>query len=232
MQTNNENHLIVIADTFNKLIHPRNQKSFKYAQKKLRTLILKYLNSGNILDVGGGDGKHIEGFQNSIVSDICLKPLQLALQKQHKAVQSDAHFLPFKNKTISLVLLSHVLLHSPTPSAVLKEICRVLVFNGILVLVLPNAAGFFQIYKLLRYGQVKPMGNPPQGHSLQYHQYTVENTRQLLEKHNFTVLEMHGDVITVPWLWKWGKWFAFSSLLATKYPKISDSLFIIAQLKT
>lgn len=226
-----DTHLENIRNTFNRHASPRNPDAFFSLKEKVQSVLKKYASDGNMLDLGGGDGTLTQPFTNVVLADFCPEPLHRAAAANHAAIQCDMHKLPFKSNAFALAFLCHVLQHSPSPSAALMEIKHVLRHDGILILVLPNAASVFQIYKLIRKGQVKPLGNPPLENALQCHQYTVENTIQLLSENAFHILEIRGDIISLPLLRKWKGWYSASSKLASSFPKLSDSIIVVAQNK-
>lgn len=222
-------HLDNIKQAFDHDTQPRNLKAYNLSKSILHHLLSAHFRDGKMLDLGGGEGTLTETLNNVIVADYCMDPLRRAARKNYEAACCDMHCLPFKNDSFSLIMMSHVLQHSFQPNKVISEVIRTLKIGGILILIVPNAAGLFQLLKLIRTGQVRPMGNPPQRDVMQGHQYTFENTRQWLLERGFKILHITGDFLSIPVLWKWSKWYLFSHKISRIFPKLSDSLIFVVQ---
>ncbi len=100
-----------------------------------------------ILDCGCGEGFHLvvlnelfPGIQlyGLDYDDKVLQKARQANKKNVKIVQGDIYRLPFKNEFFDKIILSEVLEHLDDDSKALKEVCRALKKNGILVITVPN----------------------------------------------------------------------------------------------
>jgi ubiquinone/menaquinone biosynthesis C-methylase UbiE len=93
---------------------------------------------GSVLDLGCGDGSHMELLSSTggrvIGMDVSLDLLDLA-RAIAPVVTAAGERLPFADGSFDLVYLSHVLHHAWDPRAVLREIRRVLVPGGALMLI-------------------------------------------------------------------------------------------------
>lgn len=222
-------HLDNIKQAFDRMTQPRNLLTYNLSKNILHSLLSTYFREGKMLDLGGGEGTLTETFKNVVVADYCIEPLLRAARKNHETTRCDMHSLPFKNDSFSLIIMSHVLQHSFQPNKVISEVIRTLKIGGILILIVPNAASIFQIFKLIKTGQVRPMGNPPQKDVMQGHQYTFENTKQWLLERGLKILHITGDFMSIPVLWKWSKWYLISHKISRSFPKLSDSLIFVVR---
>jgi len=110
-------------------------------ERKQRTIPLV---KGKTLEVGCADGwmtKHIAKKVETYVVDISVTHLQIARKKASKAnyILSDAHRLPFKERSFNTVICEEVLEHLQTPPKAINEIHRVLKKGGTTIITVPNA---------------------------------------------------------------------------------------------
>ncbi len=104
----------------------------------LERSLLQTLPAGSvILDLGCGDGSHLEllatgGF--AVGADTSLPALRRAVATS-PVVAAEGEHLPFSAETFDLVYVSHVLHHAADPRALLDEVRRVLRPGGKLMLI-------------------------------------------------------------------------------------------------
>lgn len=109
--------------------------------KKRQTVAELAGNSTRILEIGCGWGRNLPSFRTAIGLDISLPFLKTARNYvSNDLVLGDANALPFRDGTFELVIMTEVIEHLDEPSMVLREIRRVLVSQGRLVLSTPNKA--------------------------------------------------------------------------------------------
>lgn len=85
-------------------------------------------------------------------------PFQIGCCAQRDAmVQSDAHHLPFASHSIDLVVLPHILEFDPHPHQILREVERVLVPEGSVVVVGFNPFSLWGLRRLM----ARRRGEPP-----------------------------------------------------------------------
>ena len=100
--------------------------------------------NGTILEIGSGGGYAISHIKKTNIDYVPLD-IPIASLKGIKSiseiiiypVSGDAYNLPFKDNHFSVIILSEVLEHLQDPKAALKEICRVLSDDGILIISVP-----------------------------------------------------------------------------------------------
>ncbi len=85
------------------------------------------------LEVGAGSGRFAEKFR-LIGIDISEKMLKLARSRGVEVIRGDALNLPFKSGTFDLVLLAFTICFLDDPARALKEVRRVLVRRGLVLL--------------------------------------------------------------------------------------------------
>lgn len=136
----------------------RNPFSKIYKQKKQDTIRLINGSEGprTILDIGGGMGRlSLElalSDQNRVVLvDISTDMLKLAIGRAEnidkiRPVNSDAHQLPFRDRTFDFVVGLDLLCHMKRPEAVLGEFHRVLKDSGTLIIDSTNSNPLWTIF--------------------------------------------------------------------------------------
>ncbi len=182
---------------------------------------------GRVLDLGGYSGDYTAG-RKAVVFDLSWNALKEAKRRGLPAVQGDFHHLPFKPRAFAAVVACHVLEHSPDPSGVLREIGALLPEGGALALLLPNAAGAGQIWKLLAHGDVKPAGNRPGEPPQHLHQYTRRNLEPLLAAAAFRVSRWAGDCVFFPGVFRW-RAYGLARLMGRLLPSRAESLAVLCR---
>jgi demethylmenaquinone methyltransferase/2-methoxy-6-polyprenyl-1,4-benzoquinol methylase len=128
--------------------------------KRVKT-ILALMNDNKeqrILEVGCGAGNILEKAPGDKLFgvDISAFILSKAKQKLNEKVslfQADAQNLPFKDQTFKQIICSEVFEHLLDPSVSLKEIARILDYQGIAVVSIPNERWINRIKRILiRFG--------------------------------------------------------------------------------
>lgn len=111
------------------------------------------LPSKNVLDIGCATGlllNHLKGmgFHTTGV-EICEASADYAINTHGLNVhKKPLEEVGFEDESFSVVHLSHLIEHVPSPSSVLKEIHRILQKDGYMILTTPNEEGMFsRIYK-------------------------------------------------------------------------------------
>lgn len=129
----------------------------------------KELLKGVVLDLGCA-GRLPEKFITDDAKYIGLDYYYTAtkLYHSHPDIYANAEYLPFANNSINTILLLDVLEHLPVPENCLKEISRVLVTGGSLVIHVPF---------------IYPIHDSP----LDFHRWTQFGLRNLIEKSGLTV---------------------------------------------
>ncbi len=98
----------------------------------------KEVNGGFVLDVGSGPGRDALILKKHNLDVICLdaskEMVNLTIQKELPTIKADFLKIPFNNKSFSGVWAYTSLLHIPKKDLkkALKEINRVLIYNGVL----------------------------------------------------------------------------------------------------
>jgi ubiquinone/menaquinone biosynthesis C-methylase UbiE len=132
------------------------------------SITVKSIRFDSFLEVGCGDGmvlKKLKTFlqnKNAWAIDIDLLEIKAALKNAPDCSinQATAYNLPFKDKSIDLVLCCEVMEHLGTPETALKEIKRVA--KKAIVISVPNEP-VWRILNMIRGAYIKELGNTP-GH--------------------------------------------------------------------
>lgn len=130
---------------------PINYESFLHritVRLRLRAILklLKELNreDGLIIDVGCALGDFVSGFSKegyeAYGCDVSWWAAKEAkrIHPETCVVRADASFLPFRNKAVDVVTMLETLEHCTQLHKVLKEICRVVAFDGLAILSVPT----------------------------------------------------------------------------------------------
>jgi glycogen(starch) synthase len=129
-----------------------------YKKKKEDTLniINQSEDCKRILDIGGGGGRLAINLANSsqkeiILADISLDMLKFARRDSKElnnleAVNSDAHFLPFRDNSYDIVVGLDLFCHLKNPEKALKEFYRVLTDQGLLILDSTNSNSLWAFF--------------------------------------------------------------------------------------
>ncbi|MCS7264093.1 MAG: class I SAM-dependent methyltransferase [Armatimonadetes bacterium] len=156
---------------------------------QVRKVLGKYWKpQGKLLDVGCGAGK-IDGQLKAlgwqvIGVDFSLNACSNARsQFQVATVCADGAFLPFKEESLDVIVMRHVLEHFPSPTKAIKEVHRILRKGGLVSIEVPNAASIgrfvlknhWQSWELPRH----------------LHHFTPANLKKLLETNGFRILRMN-----------------------------------------
>ncbi|MGE4158099.1 MAG: class I SAM-dependent methyltransferase [Planctomycetota bacterium] len=201
-------------------------------RKGMTALLQRLCPRGKILDVGGYRGLQVEGLANLersvCVHDLSLPALREARARVSLATFGDIHRLPYAAHSVDLVLLSHVLEHSPEPGELLGAIRQVLKPEGTLVVVVPNMASLGQIWKLIRHGDVKPAGNPPWSPPEHLHQFTLVNASKFLADEGWQLVHAEGDILDFPLLRKTGT-YALAARLGRWWTRRAESLVLVCR---
>jgi ubiquinone/menaquinone biosynthesis C-methylase UbiE len=140
---------------FNKATDKKQIKYMKEEQQDLR-MILPFIQSGALLDVGCGEGYFGSVFPSelSVVGiDLASKSLQRAkslfkIEAFRELIPCDAKKLPFCESSFDVVFCRFVLHHFPDPIPLLREAQRILGKKGKIIIVESNGSN--PINKLIR----------------------------------------------------------------------------------
>lgn len=157
----------------------------RYWQRKRYEIIMGMVEKqGLCIDIGCGSSKIIQNLPNAIGMDLDLKKLRFLKDTGRTLVKGDIHRLPFKNKVFDEVICSEVIEHIPKSRVELKELNRIIVDGGILILGTPDYASFW--WNLIEWFYARILPNAyAEGHIAHY---TYAELLRLLEESGFEVL--------------------------------------------
>jgi ubiquinone/menaquinone biosynthesis C-methylase UbiE len=139
-----------------------------------------------IIDIGCGEGITLEKIhrlfpeRNVMGIDNLLDNVDICNRHGCSAVRGDVYNLPFLSKSVDCALFMEVIEHLEHPEKAIKEIRRILVPGGRLVIVFPND-WVFKIARIITFRFREAAYDP--GHVRQWTPYEI---RSFLSKQGFT----------------------------------------------
>lgn len=175
------------------------------AEETLANIIVKTVKFASnieslILEVGCGDGKLLKRLDDQTVG-VDFSKTALTIAKKCKGnvspdiVLADAYALPFLPETFDLILSKELLEHLEKPERFLGETRLLLKRGATAIVVVPNVCNLRRrTQMLLGWGFF----------DLKEHlwHFTVNSLKELLKKMDFTIVNIKGDQVMVPLLWR------------------------------
>jgi 2-polyprenyl-3-methyl-5-hydroxy-6-metoxy-1,4-benzoquinol methylase len=203
---------------------------------------LKNTEEIKVLDVGGGEGhlldlfltKLKEDFNNNIyinfefhIIDISKRQVEMAKKKGYNAIIHDiSKGFPYNDESFDIIFASEVIEHIFDTSYFLKECCRILKKDGLLILTTPNIASLGNRINLF-------LGNKPgcidyrvensPGH---IRVFTIKNIVELLNDAGFKIIKITGFKVNTYNSKKYGK---INLKLGDLFPTLSDNIITIVK---
>jgi ubiquinone/menaquinone biosynthesis C-methylase UbiE len=138
--------------------HHHPNPAVRFIERKRVKAILKLIDirykGGRLLEVGCGAGNILEkappgNLFGVDISAFILAKARQKLSEKADLFQADAQNLPLKDRVFKQVICSEVLEHILDPSASLQEIARILNYQGIAVISVPNELWINRIKRVL-----------------------------------------------------------------------------------
>lgn len=128
-------------DSYFSYLQQRSWLGLAYRRWWLYPRLCRYL-KGNVIDIGCGIGDMLSFRPRTVGVDI--NPINVAWCRAHgmNAQVMEPDHLPFSDAEFECALLDNVLEHLQSPMPLLKEIRRILVSDGILVVGVPGKCGY------------------------------------------------------------------------------------------
>jgi len=176
--------------TANNYINRKTDCHFSLAFEKI---ILPLIKGKRVLDVGPGDGKYLEFFNNfnneSVGVDVSIPNIMHMKERGLNVVSADLNEkLPFNDETFDVVFMSHVLEHLDSPINSLRDTYRILKEGGILVICLPVYKSLISLLRSDHYFKK---------HSTHLYVLDIDSVKRLLQKTGFILKEI---VFNIPGL--------------------------------
>jgi len=194
------NYKQIYEDRWSKHFQPsfKNESSVSLPNETFES-ISKILRKGNrVLDLGcgtGDSGEVLKFFFAEIHGcDISETALKEANVNEVTALCTDfnTEHLPYKDKSFDVVTCMEVLEHMLDPAFLLKEICRILLPNGQLIITTPNIRYFRNLIKLVFKGQFPHTTTDTfvwgGGH---LHYFTRKDLASMLQEAGFKRIKFH-----------------------------------------
>ena len=157
---------------------------------------LRYTRPGPLLDIGCSLGYTLQAAKDLGLSGYGIDIAQYAVDKCReqglKAEIGDLENIPYPDKTFRLIVMKHVVEHTPHPKRALKEVYRACQPGGAIFIAVPHA------------GYIKAQFNPEKsrffrpdskGGNEHYVYYTPATLSQLLEEAGFCVQKIHPHLL-------------------------------------
>jgi SAM-dependent methyltransferase len=141
-----------------------------------------FIDGKRTLDIGCSDGLYLKYMTKDSIGIEQVEALaKIGRERGLNVVNGDVYEVlkGFPEKQFEAVLFSHVMEHVDSPIAMLRQICRVLEDNGVLVLGLPIERNIFR--DLLRMDYFD---------GTHIYAFSVRNARKLLEESGFSAHEV------------------------------------------
>lgn len=189
-----------IEENFYEKIWNNKSEIIKIENKSRIDIATKLLERGNrLLDVGCGNG--VLGYiaKNSYKEvygiDISENALKIAKRRGviAKKVNINYEKIPFEDKYFDAVVCLDVIEHVFEPRNLIKEISRIMKFNGILIISSPNIRNWKHLFDLVVLGKFPKTADDSDhwdgGH---LHYFTYGDVENILKKNNIKVIEKRG----------------------------------------
>lgn len=174
-------------DKFNNIFNNKLELKIKdyhwwfIGRKKLLKRILNsinFLNQNIIIEVGCGAGQNLSLFNSKkyfvIGFDISFYALSLIKKTKISLINGDLNNLPFKNNSIGLIIAMDVIEHLQNDITGIREINRVLITKGILILTVPAFKSLWGLQDIIT------------GHKKRY---SLKEIKTILKNNNFYLIK-------------------------------------------
>jgi len=196
-------------------------------------LMLELMNEyDKILDIGCGNGRYTIKFakhsKETIGIDLIKSRINYARSRKFKNVKFEimnALKTDFKEKTFDCIIAADLLEHVKNPNSLLKEVKRILRYNGDFIFSTPNGNRVTSLLRKfigrerkfpIKVGFMMPDKLQTHG-DYHYNEFSYDKLKELLNKNGFRIEKVYG----VPIFYRYGgKW------LGREFPKLS-SVFVI-----
>ncbi|MFN5064025.1 MAG: glycosyltransferase [Pseudomonadota bacterium] len=151
--------------------------------RKIRRLLGKYRDTGEVLDVGCGSSKIIQSLPHATAFDASLKKLRFLATTNPKRVCGSALELPFANSSFDCVIHSQLIEHLPMEATIFSELKRIIKPGGVLLIgTVDYGTCIWPIIEKI-YGFVMPHAYADEHIS----HYTLDSLTNTLIEHGFSV---------------------------------------------
>lgn len=157
--------------------------------------VLNHVSPGPLLDIGSSLGYTLEAAQQLDLPatgvDISKHAVEICAEMGFPAKQAPMDNLPFPDDAFQLVMMKHVLEHTPDPRTVLREVRRVMRAGAGLFVAVPHAG-----YRRAKRDPCNARFYLPQHGGLRHYiYYTPETLSRLLGEEGFKVVRIHPHLL-------------------------------------
>ena len=176
----------------------------RYLWYKRLSMLLKYKTTGELLDVGTGDGFFLpfaSQYFETFATEVSKRGGEYIQARGFHHWQGTLYDVDFGSHRFDVVTLWHVLEHLHAPSSALNQIRRLLASDGILAVAVPNET--VPIWgQRLRRRRRSPFGPFRPGDEIHLVHFLPRVFRRMLKRHGFDIIEFGVDDVHVSRGWK------------------------------
>ena len=216
----------------------RNNKSLGKLQNNPRIKVMAHianklnLENKNILDIGCYDGTFLALIKNRSNDFYGVEASDYGvIESSKKKIHVEQFFfddktkIPYDDNFFDLIIAGEIIEHIYDTDFFLEEIKRLLKSNGKLIISTPNVASLGRRLLLLIGKSPIIEDSPNESDSSGHIRYfTFETLRNLLNKHDFELIEERSDVVNFS-----SGGFSKSKLLARIFPRIGQSVIALCR---
>ncbi len=172
-----------------------------------KTLLLRYLKEGNVLDIGCGQGYHTTFLRNHgfDVYGLDISKNMIATGEVQNALVAEASHLPFTESSFDNIISIFGALNHTDIRSFSEELMRVLKPNGRFLFTVANALSFKRVIKIgvKKRGRVTLRLNEKM-YSTKLHYYTPEDLTEIFEEFNIKIGSLYPRSTFLPVLRNFG----------------------------
>ncbi len=169
-------------------------------------LIRQFKPSGDLLDVGAGDGYFMgvaaESGYTTSGTELSATGIEIARRKGQVIRQGQLTSIEFDGRKFDVVTIWHVLEHVPNPGEVIATAHKLLKPEGILAIAVPNEENSLFRHRLGLRRAVNPLGSLTWGQEIHLTHFQPETLRAALKRADFEILKFGVDDIYADRSWR------------------------------
>lgn len=189
-------------------------------EKQITQLTEKFLKpNGSVVDFGCGTSYYTDSKTSGLDLDIeMLKKADL-----ENKILSHYCYVPFKDKSFSIVVMCHSLEHINYPNKPLEEAFRILRSEGKIIVSVPNLRGFFQLWRIIIHGIVQPCIGTDHLTA-----FTPKSLKQFFKECGFKPIKESGDIVYLPAMKRLGL-MRLGFWLAKHFPSWANVFILVGE---
>jgi len=175
------------------------EKDRREGWKRRLRLIVRHISSGDLLDVGTGDGHFLEVAQEAGFTvegtELSDDGINRAKSRGYSVRKGQLTDIDFGEKRFDVITIWHVLEHVPNPGEVIRKSFSLLRPGGILVVAVPDEENILFRHRIGLLKVANPFGRQEWGHEIHLTHFQPFTLRRRLRLSGFQVIEFGVDDI-------------------------------------